>query len=149
MKSIFLRQAGFTLIELMIVIAIIGILATVAIPSYQHYTQRAKFTEIVQAIGPYKIAVETCAQEQGSLTNCGKPKTNGILPNFTAADSQTGYTAAITTAANGVVTATSQNITLAGNSSFTYILKPTMQTNGQLTWQIDPSSSCLNDALCR
>jgi len=56
-------QKGFTLIELMIVVAIIGILAAVAIPAYQNYTLKARFTEVVTAGSPYKLALEVCAQD--------------------------------------------------------------------------------------
>jgi type IV pilus assembly protein PilA len=51
-------QQGFTLIELMIVVAIIGILAAIAIPAYQNYTLKAKFTEIVNATAPIKLAID-------------------------------------------------------------------------------------------
>jgi type IV pilus assembly protein PilA len=147
MKSI--AHSGFTLIELMIVIAIIGILAVIAIPSYHSYTQRAKFSEIVHATGPYKLAIETCVQAEGDLTKCSTPGANGILADYQAPDANTGYTASITTTANGVITASSQQIKIGTMSMFTYILKPTLQANGQLTWKLDPTSTCVVEALCR
>ena len=49
------RQSGFTLIELMIVVAIVAILAAIALPAYQSYTKRAKFSEVIAAVGPAKI----------------------------------------------------------------------------------------------
>ena len=56
------RQSGFTLIELMIVVAIVAILAAIALPAYQSYTKRAKFSEVIAAVGPAKTAVEVCVQ---------------------------------------------------------------------------------------
>src|SRR5579863_530525 len=123
-------QSGFTLIELMIVIAIIGILAAIAIPSYQSYTSRAKFAEVIQATSPYKLAVEICVHQTSELTACGNGQ-NGVP----AAPPATGYTASVVTASNGVITATSQHITVDKDKAFTFVLTPTLQSNGQITWE--------------
>lgn len=139
------KQAGFTLIELMVVIAIIGILASLAIPIYANYSNKTKFSELIQATAPFKLAVELCANEQGDLKACGNGK-NGVPEAFSASNAETGYVANINVADNGTITATSQRINVNDQNAFTYILTPSLQPNGQVTWQ--QSGNCSEAHLC-
>ncbi len=100
------RTAGFTLMELLIVIAIIGILIIIAISSYHTYTRRARFKEVVQARAPYKLGgVEECYQMTNELSECSAGD-NGVPPAIPAG-SGTGLVDAIEIQ-NGVITITPQ-----------------------------------------
>ncbi len=143
-------QQGFTLIELMIVIAIIGILASVALPAYQTYTKKAKFSEVVLATGPIKTAFELCIQQGNGLTNCADGGgTGGSTAGTVVAGALTGAAdaanvASVTMATDGKVTATGS----AAVDSKTYVLKPVVTANNSVTWTVDSSSTCLAAGIC-
>ena len=122
-------QQGFTLIELMIVVAIIGILAAVALPAYQDYTIRARVSEAVLATSQCRTAVSEIYQTS-TATSIGANNW-GCGENSTA----TQYVSAVTTDPNGVITVkTSTNASLGAAGNGDMKLTPTNATGGPLSW---------------
>lgn len=133
------KQSGFTLIELMIVVAIIGILAAIAVPQYQTYTKKAKFAEVVNASSSRKSFVEVCLQDPTlGYTDCVSGK-NGV-----PVDDKTGFgnVKSIEVGGNAVITVTAA----AALGSETYTLTPNLDANKNVTWT--QGGSCKTAGLC-
>ena len=122
-------QQGFTLIELMIVVAIIGILAAVALPAYQDYTVRAKVTEVILAASSGKLAIAEFAQVNASM-----PGANSITiqSQATAMVSSVSYLVGSATSGSIVATATTKEPKIQGS---TIVLTGTFNsTGGTVDW---------------
>lgn len=136
-------QAGFTLIELMIVVAIIGILAAVAIPAYQDYTIRAKVSEASSLIAPVKQAIAEAAsngdistignETQTKADSMGVALDTTIKGNYVAKVTAAGATA--TTATITVTFAAAGGTVPADLGGKTIVWTGTNQT-GSITWQV-------------
>ncbi len=136
------QQRGFTLIELMIVIAIIGILASVAMPAYKTYQQRAKFTEVIAATQPYKHAAELAYHSQRVTDPIDLAAgLHGIPATLIGTNSSSEFLDNVTMTA-GVITATGNDKV----SKSTYILKPVL-SGGGIQWDAT-DSGCYADSLC-
>ena len=129
------QQAGFTLIELMIVVAIIGILAAIAIPQYADYTQRTKVTGALAGIAGIKTQVGLCVQETGGAAGCtaGAAGT-GIAPNLVAGDVNYITT---TTTVDGRIDITTEAVQDDGVTPLLIALIPDDTNPAALAWDFD------------
>ena len=138
MKAI---QKGFTLIELMIVVAIIGILAAVALPAYQDYTVRARVSELILAGSGFKTSIAEAVQSVGT----------GNISDASPQISQLTV-AAVGKVVGGTVNPVTGKITISGDSTTQNAvvnMTPTAQTGGALTWVCSGSPARFMPASCR
>jgi type IV pilus assembly protein PilA len=141
-------QQGFTLIELMIVVAIIGILAAIAVPAYQNYIKKAKFTEVVSATAPIKLAVEECVTDSSCLSGTTVTGITAGSNGFPTLPTASGFLSSMAVSDAGVITATGTAVV----DSKTSIITPTVTLTGaggaaQVTWA--QSGDCKAAGLCK
>jgi type IV pilus assembly protein PilA len=138
MKAI---QKGFTLIELMIVVAIIGILAAVALPAYQDYTVRARVSELILAGSGFKTSISEAVQSAGT-------------GNISDASPQIAQltVAVVGKVTGGTISPTTGVITISGDSTTqnaVVTMTPTASSGGTLTWVCSGSPARFMPASCR
>ncbi len=134
-------QKGFTLIELMIVVAIIGILAAVALPAYQDYTIRAKVSELILAASSARTAIAEKLQADPSATSSMGV---GVTINVV------GKIAGATVSDAGIVTVLGSNTSSSTGAAVTITVTPTADTaTGTITWSCAGTPARYMPATCR
>jgi len=130
-------QKGFTLIELMIVIAIIGILAAIAIPAYQNYTIRSQVTEGLSLAAGWKTAISEYYAQNGAFPTCSTTVAAGVAGCVSVSGASVGkYVSAVAVGAGGVITVNyggpQANAKIPLTAALTLV--PGTNTNNDVVW---------------
>ena len=147
----------------MIVIAIIGILAAIALPAYSSYLKKAKFTEVANVAESVKTPVALCLQDNGIqlAANCTNGNKGFGWEIKNATDYATKYAASVAVTGNNAtnatvttdtvvstITATGQSSVFGGSTGPTLVIKGYWTKAGQLDWKVDSTSTCVAAELC-
>ena len=138
------RQSGFTLIELMIVVAIVGVLAAVAVPAYSDYTVRAKVSEAIAAVSPIKASVADYYYANGELPrNSSSAGLDDSANEITGDAYATEVVKAIsidTQPSDGTIKVTLKDLGEDGTADSTLLFVPDISEAGQITWGCEASN---------
>jgi len=128
------RQSGFTLIELMIVVAIVGVLAAVAVPAYSDYTVRAKVTEAIAAVSPIKASVADYYYANGSLPRSSAAAGLDINADAYATDVVKGIIVK-DDPEDATIEVSFKDLGDGGTEDKTLLFVPDVTEGGQITWE--------------
>lgn len=141
------KAIGFSLLELMIVIAIIGILISLALPAYNNHFKRSKFTEVVLASNSLQRQIEICFYTKHTLNKCdsfqevGSSKADFKAPNYV------NDIEIINSSSSLKIKTTASAESSISSSGDTYIIEGTVKSN-QLQWQLSSDSTCISVGTC-
>lgn len=142
------NQRGFTLIELMIVIAIVGLLASISIPQYVKYTKRAHFTEVVLATAAFKVPAEVAFQLDAPIANLTSGS-YGIPPSIDSTNPAVSKHVASVTMVGGKIVATGNSSTVDHNNVGAVYTLQAVEKNEGLQWiMVREESTCLQAGYC-